>query len=1001
MTKQTERKRIGLFLPYLCGFYLGSIVEEFRRACSKFDFDLITVMTKSDQFEYEDRTAIDHIDAAFIAVDTLSKQLVEELISREIPVVSATNEYFPLDVDVVTSHQFHIIEQAFDHLCELGHRKIGFVGNLAITDFRLRYESLLECYRNRGLNFDENWLFSVDNSGMAGGTRAINDVLERGMECTAIICGSDLMAMGLTDALDKQGIKVPQQLAIVGIDNTSAGRHHNPSITSVDQKIPQMVEQAVLLFINRWNDDNSAPQTVTVNPQLHIRQSSSLGLMPNNQGEDKRLIAHYMQDDDELAMALGGLDYQWIIDLSMMWGPFYTDMFFSDWHKGQADSSVLRLTKVVGERSLEQSQLQLGETFIPEQFPPMQRSNNGFPVSTTLFPINAGNQKFSVIAIVDDLRPNMDHVAQNMFNYYTTLMTNFQENEALYKANEKKEQSARKMAEHLEVITNSSSDGVWIWDLKTNHISWNKRSLEMLGFQDEAEHKNYGSIPFFERIHPQDLTMVKNSVKETLNNGILFNSKYRIQTRNGEYIWVIATGNTLKDADGKTTHFVGALNNITENLESQEKIEFLAYHDLLTQLPNRHSITETISHKIINNPDQPFILCLLDLNRFKIINDTLGHLCGDQLLQHVADQISLVLRKCDIVARFGGDEFILLLNKNEDKDAIQSIAQRLNTSIGRPFIWQGKEMKASASLGIAYYPDHGCSMNDLIKKADVAMYEAKKESKAFAIYDAHMEKISQSFKIESLLKHAIQNDEFSVVIQPIVNSQNGSLKGGELLLRWHSTELGNIPPAIFIPIAEETGLIISIGDWVLRKALSIIKDWETRGLPFTYVSVNVSNLQLMLPQFAKTTCDLIRSYGISPNKLTIEITESIEITERKDAFNAIEELRAIGCQIAFDDFGTGYSSLSLLYDLPVDIVKLDRSLIQSLDTEKKRSAMVKSLISMCHSLDYIVVAEGIEHETEANVLSALHCDLSQGYYYSKPISLEGFETQFLQSHNQS
>ncbi len=998
MNLGSKRKSIGLFVPYLGGFYLGSIIEEFRKQCYQKNYNLITIMTSSKPMEYELPLAINQIDAAYITVDTLSKKLVETLRDGCIPVVSASDEYFPLDVDVVNCDQVKAAEEAFKHLYEQGHRRIGFVGMLSLSDFRIRHESYLNCCRKYNLEHSSEWTIDVFDSGIAGGTQSAEIIASRTLDCTAYICGSDLLAIGLINSQKNRGINIPSQVAIVAIDNTRLGQLHSPSITSVDQGINEMVSEAIQQFESRWAAPQQKTQKKVVMPKLISRQSSCSNLehsdIPISDG-----IAHYMQDHNELGMALGGLNYRWLADLSDMWGPFFDWMCVAKWErrtKSESDKKDMKLrVHDVITSSLEHDDVPKTDIYYePENFPTMYTMESREPRLITLIPISSSEHNHCVVAVFDTLRDSMDHAAYNMFNYYAVLMTIFQEKEAITEQKENSEKSARELAKYLEVITNSSSDGIWIWDLETNRVEWNSRSLEMLGYHCKIDQENYKSMSFFERIHPSDVEKVRLELKKSLQKNCIFQQSFRMKKKGGSYIWVKISGDIIRSHSGDKKHLVGSINDITENVNYQNQIKYLAYHDVLTSIPNRRAITELINKKISLEYNNRFAICLIDLNRFKIVNDTFGHQCGDALIQHTAKCIQSILSPHDAIARFGGDEFILLL-ENLSFDDVPKISNSIKIALEQPLLWNGKEILASASMGYAFYPKHGDSTNELIKRSDFAMYKAKKDSQNFAVYNDKLELISYSYMIESQLKQALLKDEFNIAIQPLINTSSNVLKGGEVLIRWTSSELGNVPPSKFIPIAEQSALIGQIGDWVLEQTILLLKKWQRKGIEDINLSVNISNVQLLMPGFAERFCQKIYKANLPANLLTVEITESCEMADLSIATDVIAYIQKFGCLISLDDFGTGYSSLSMLYNLPIDLVKLDRSFISNFHDDVKRTAMLNSLISMCHGLGYLVVAEGIECKEEAELLNHLGCDIFQGYYFSKPLSIQEFESKYL------
>jgi diguanylate cyclase (GGDEF)-like protein/PAS domain S-box-containing protein len=431
------------------------------------------------------------------------------------------------------------------------------------------------------------------------------------------------------------------------------------------------------------------------------------------------------------------------------------------------------------------------------------------------------------------------------------------------------------------------------------------------------------------------------------------------------------------------------LRDITEQKRTQQIIETMAYQDPLTKLPNRRLFMERLELRLTQNRNNEDLLAVLfiDLDRLKTVNDSLGHAVGDLLIQHVAERLSKCIRDEDVLARLGGDEFAILLPDLKDPSVATKVAKRILQSFKQPFLLNGQEFFTSASIGIAYAPEHGNDVETLIRNADTAMYEVKYNGKDdYRVYQPdvgyHQKK---RFELETALYEALQRDEFVLYYQPRIETKTGKPTGVEALLRWNHPKLGIIPPSEFIPIAEESGLIIPIGEWVLKQACSQIKQWQREGLPPFRVSVNVSARQFQRSNILETVQAVLAERELSPHWLEIEITEGTLMQNEWSTISTIQALIDIGVHISIDDFGTGYSSMSYLKQFKIQTLKIDRSFISGVPNNSDNAAISKALINLAHSLNMNVVAEGVENGEELTFFIQNHTDEIQGYHISRPV----------------
>jgi diguanylate cyclase (GGDEF)-like protein/PAS domain S-box-containing protein len=475
------------------------------------------------------------------------------------------------------------------------------------------------------------------------------------------------------------------------------------------------------------------------------------------------------------------------------------------------------------------------------------------------------------------------------------------------------------------------------------------------------------------------------------NDGSIRGAEIEVRCRDGAHKWVLANIRATRNADGVVVHD-GTVEDITERKAAQQQVNYLAYYDALTGLPNRMLLRDRLNTAVAaaSRRGCGAALLFLDLDRFKIINDSLGHSVGDLLLQQVANRLKNEIRQEDTVARVGGDEFLIVLTSAESVDQVMGIATRIVESITGEFAIQGHSLNITCSLGISMFPEHGQDGETLIKNADAAMYSAKEQGcNAFCFFTDEMNTlVIERLSIESGLRLAIDREEFFLVYQPQFSIASGRITGFEALIRWQHPERGLVMPDKFIRVAESSGLINPIGEWVLRTACSQMKRWQDEGLTMVPVAVNVSAVQFRQEGFRELIRRVLQETGLDPQWLELELTESLLLSNENVMFEVFQDLKTMGLKLVIDDFGTGYSSLSYLRQFPVTKLKIDRSFIRDIAINPDDAAITAAIISMAKSLNLKVIAEGVEDEAQLSFLREHECDECQGYYFSRPLSVQ-------------
>ena len=475
---------------------------------------------------------------------------------------------------------------------------------------------------------------------------------------------------------------------------------------------------------------------------------------------------------------------------------------------------------------------------------------------------------------------------------------------------------------------------------------------------------------------------------DTILEGQVYRDVFINRKKTGELYYEEVTISPLTDEQGRVMHFISAGKDITERMQSQERLHHLAHHDILTDMPNRALFVERVNQALNRTQWRKRVVAVLflDLDRFKLVNDTLGHEAGDRLLQVLAARLQTCVREGDTIARFGGDEFAVFLDDVASPGDVAPIAKKFLEALAPPFIIDGHEFFIAASIGISLYPNDGTDAKILMKNADTAMYRAKQQGgNTCQFYQADMNAHAlKRLELETQLRRAMERQEFVLHYQPQIDLNGGAIIGSEALIRWRRPGSDLIPPVEFIPLLEETGLIVPVGEWVLRTACAQHHAWRAAGLSPLRVAVNISGRQFNGSDLIETVRRVMRDTRMEPGFLEVEITESVIMKNAEKVVETLQILNSMGVRLAIDDFGTGYSSLSYLKRFPIDSLKIDQSFVRDITTDPDDAAIVTAIITMAHSLDIHVVAEGVETSEQLEFLRARGCDLMQGYYFSPP-----------------
>lgn len=535
-----------------------------------------------------------------------------------------------------------------------------------------------------------------------------------------------------------------------------------------------------------------------------------------------------------------------------------------------------------------------------------------------------------------------------------------------------------------------SSVGSWEWSVGPDIVSWSDEMYRICGVRPGAFGKNYQG--FLSLVHPADRPQVEIAVRAALGHGPTYDLEHRLLLPDGIERTVHGKADVVFGVDGGALSMNGTLQDITQRKLAEERIYFLANYDALTDLPNRNLLGDRLIQTLTlarRNSQHITILCL-DLDGFKFVNDSYGHAVGDILLKTVAARIKAAVRESDTVARLGGDEFVVIFPGLIDQREVTCSVQRVVNLFAEPFLVGSRALRVTASIGVCLYPGDGESVDVLLKNADVAMYAAKESGRnCYKFYAQEMgQRIEQHVKMENALRVALEQQQFEVYYQPKVNLDSGKLSGVEALIRWNHPQNGMIPPSSFISLAEETGLIGPIGEWVMRAACAQAKQWHNMGFDDMSVAVNLSAYQFSQQNVANLVLRVLADTGLAAQHLELELTESMLMSDSDSMLAALRDIKAIGVTLALDDFGTGYSSLAYLKRFPIDVIKIDRSFVRNVTTDHNDATLTKTIVLMARSMKMKTVAEGVETPGQLSFLRAIKCDAIQGFYFSKPVNAD-------------
>ncbi|OOG25419.1 PAS domain S-box protein [Thioalkalivibrio denitrificans] len=539
-------------------------------------------------------------------------------------------------------------------------------------------------------------------------------------------------------------------------------------------------------------------------------------------------------------------------------------------------------------------------------------------------------------------------------------------------------------------VFETTAEGIAITDRDMRFVEVNDAYCRITGYPAE---ELLGKTPRLLRSGHHDGTFYRE-IREALQSDGHWQGETLDRARDGSLIPLLQSISVVRNEQGEVSHYITLVTDISAMKETQARLDFLAHHDPLTELPNRLLFTARLEHAIdlAARNEERFGVLFIDLDRFKTINDSLGHQLGDRLLIDVAQRLGGLVRKSDTIARLGGDEFVVLLERIHASDQAERLAEKLVDAMRKPFYLDGMELHLGCSIGITMYPEDGRDAVTLLKNADAAMYRVKDSGRdGYCKFSQDLsEAVDERLALENALRHALREEQLELHYQPVIDMEQRRIVAVEALSRWRHPERGLIPPDCFIPIAEDTKLILPLGEWVARKAIGQFRSWRDQGVMLDCVSINTSGIQLFRPGFVEGLLGILKEYGVEGRHLQIELTENVLMQDVEVCRAVLTRLRDEGIRIAIDDFGTGYSSLAYLKQLPIDMLKIDRSFVSDVPDDPNDCAIVEAIVALAYSLDLVTIAEGVETDAQEFFLRQMGCHRLQGYRYSRPIAAGEF-----------
>lgn len=1015
-----RKRNIGILSPLLDGFYYGNLHYALHRHAQKRNVRLITVRMAED-WQPALLLAREQVDGWVVLRRGVSDDYLRRLMDTGKPVVLIGRES---DVcPTVRIAERDGMHQAVMHLIRHGHRRIAFIGDTEHRAMRERFVGYREALRKADIPYEPELTIEPDRNHFEGGVEAADRIIAMNFPCTAVAASTDAIAFGFISRLREKGYRVPDDMAVVGFDDVGPAASHEPSLTTVAQPYEAIGETAIDLILreidgrhggfgDRRQEAMNLPLELPVrlvvrescgcNPADRVPSASGLSEKADMSIKALNYLEQVIQNNVEFGRLLfqstkeGMQGLGRLLPPGVRWGLL---ALWEDFVPDRPEECRLRITHYIHRESMPDDP---GPAWCQAaRFPPMDDLSDPFVLEDgemlALIPIRSENRDWGILVMAGDYDITRTYGNSDAMTHFFNMIAFSMEREQLFEELREREARFRATAERLELVSRAATDGIWEWDLVTNRMEHNNSFRQMLGWPED---RTATIQDFIRHIHPEDREQVLSALYDDWDSKDTFQTECRLIPADGQQVWVFLSGSCIRSAGGPPVRIIGSVRDITLKKEYERRIQFLAFHDALTGLPNRlffkESLTKALQHSAEHN--HKLALLMVDLDNFKSINDTYGHRIGDQLLQYVARQIQGALRLEHVVARLGGDEFVILLPYIDNEQEAVNVSRAVLQALSEPYVLEdrGEEISVSGSIGICISPRDGSDYKTLLDHTDSAMYVAKSSGKnRFVLFEGSLKGGPfERAEMAMQLKSAVSKGEFVVHFQPVVELATGFLSGAEALVRWKRGDAA-ILPEHFVPLAEEGGQIVPIGRFVLREACRLMAEWRQSGRVPARMHVNLSSRQLAEPDFVPFVLDTLREFRLDPRLICFELTETALARDPEASRRVLRRLSSEGIALSLDDFGTGPSSLQALREYALDSVKIDRTFITGMTRERKSLHIVQGVIDLARALGLSVVAEGVEKPEEMDLLKKMGCSHAQGFLLDEPLEAGAFAEKYV------
>ena len=992
--------------PVTGGFYYGKIVAGIAGEVAAVGGHVVLLQTldaglSSDDVvsapDYATPTAWEHLDGVISIASATTQHYLRRVRVAGKAVALASDEIEGFDVPSATPDNAAGVTEAVDHLVGHGHTRIGYAANLIQPDMRTRHDAYRAAMVAHGIDPHAKWFFNAFDNGELGGRDVAHQLVAAAMPITALILATDRNAIGCIAQLLDLGLSIPDDIAIVGFDGVEAGAHTRPTLSTVVQPYDEIGSSAARLLLAQIRGEHVEPDTYPAASRFVPRGSCGC---PDDDGSlTPDAAVGYWRAEAEMRIERGAareesMREQYEISMQLL-NRETADPTHLEWLAGtnarggvlalwEGDPSTARL-RIVGVHDPHAALPGVdGTTCSLEEFPPASLIALADPLLnevTIVVPLKARGLDYGLLAVsgeVDSLSNN----GRETHNQWAALLTAALEQQHLA-------DDVRRSEERYGLWAEATKDGLWDWDLTTDTIYYSRRCIELLGHP----HLRASSAPsvWFDAVHPEDLDSVREELRIAVTGDLQpVAFEHRVLGLDGSYHCLACRALPVGPAEGPATRIVGSLHDIQPRKQLEEQLRRGALYDEVTGLPNRKLFLERL-YFAINDARAPtklrYAVVFLDLDGFKLVNDSLGHLAGDRLLTQIGQRLRNGLRPADLAARFGGDEFAVLLH-NIEPSAIRPIVDRMQKNLATPVDIDGHHVAVTSSVGIATSDGKYSRAEDVLRDADVAMYYAKAHNRSsFAMFeDAMRAGAVARMDMQSEIRDAMDHRQFEVHYQPIVSLDASATHRFEALVRWNHPLRGLVGPMEFLPVAEDIGLIVPLGRWVIEDVCRQISVWQESYDGTVNVSVNISHREFSDPGLQSHIVECLRRNQLSPFNLTVEITESVIRCNPESAYAVMEQLHEVGIGVFIAGVGSGMSSLEALRRFPIQALKIDRAFIKDLVVDSRTPKLVQMIIDIGQALGLDVVAEGVENAAQLDLLRQLGCRTAQGFWFAEPVA---------------